>query len=219
MSQQIPDVLQDHELARLLAVPNLTTPSGLRNRCLLELMANAGLRSKEVLGIKTSDVRQDGEKTLLHLKVTKGSKVRRVPLSPDSAGLLALWLAKRKELGIVGKIVFCTISSGRRQSNFAEDPELEPGKPLNSRYLRELVSRCGKKAGIGRRVHPHICRHSFATRLLRHSNVRVVQAALGHASLTSTQVYLHVLNDELTEAMTSLPSPETGERRNGGGEG
>lgn len=208
MSQQIPDVLQDHELARLLAVPNLTTPSGLRNRCLFELMANAGLRSKEALALKTSDIRQDGERTLLHLRETKGSKVRRVPLTPDTAGLLSLWLARRKELGIAGRFVFCTISSGRRQSGFAGDPELEPGKPLNSRYLRELVSRCGRKAGIERRVHPHILRHSFATRLLRHSNVRVVQAALGHASLTSTQVYLHVLNDELTEAMTTLPAPQ-----------
>jgi len=208
MRRQIPDILQDHELAALLAVPNVTTPSGLRNRALLELMANAGLRSKEVVGLRTRDVREEGGQVLLHLRQTKGDRARRVPLPPGTADWLRLWLACRRGLGIGSGPVFCTISRGERMAGFARAAELQPGKLLSDRYLRELVARCARKAGIQRRVHPHMLRHTFATRLLRHTrNLRVVQTALGHASITTTQVYTHVLDDELSEAMIALPPP------------
>lgn len=208
MQRQIPDILQDHELAALLAVPNVTTPSGLRNRALLELMANAGLRSKEIVGLRTRDIREEGGQVTLHLRQTKGDRSRRVPLPPGTADWLRLWLASRRGVGIGSGPVFCTISRGERRAGFARDAELQPGRPLSDRYLRALVARCAWKAGIQRRVHPHMLRHTFATRLLRHTrNLRVVQTALGHASITTTQVYTHVIDDELSEAMIALPPP------------
>jgi site-specific recombinase XerD len=207
MDRQIPDILSDNELARLLAVPNVTTPSGLRTRITLELMANAGLRSKEVLGLRTTDVREANGQMLLHLQITKGDRVRRVPLAPDTANWLRLWLDRRRQLGITSRTVICTVSEGNRQARFSRTSELKPGKPLNARYLRALVARCGQQAGIDRRVHPHLLRHCYASRLLRHCrNLRVVQSALGHASINTTQIYTHVVAEELAEAMVSLPT-------------
>ena len=208
MERQIPDILSDAELARLLAVPNVTTPSGLRTRVALELMANAGLRSKEVLGLRTTDIRDTKGQMLLHLQITKGDRVRRVPLSPDTANWVRLWLDRRRQLGITTRTVICTISEGSRQAGFSTDPELRPGKPLNARYLRASVARCGQQAGLDRPVHPHLLRHCYASRLLRHCrNLRIVQSALGHASINTTQIYTHVVAEELAEAMTSLPAP------------
>ena len=209
MGRQIPDVLTDDELARLLAVPNVTAPSGLRNRALLELGAGAGLRNQELVGLRTTDLRQENGDLMLHLTTTKGRVARRIPVPPQAASWLRLWLAKRGELGIRTRSVFCTISSGWRRAGFARDPELKPGEPLDPRYLRQMVAQCARRAGIERRVTVHMLRHTYATRLLRHSrNVRVVQAALGHASLTTTQVYMHVANEELAEAVRTLPAPQ-----------
>jgi len=209
VARQIPDVLTDDELARLLAVPSVTTASGLRNRAILELGACAGLRNKELVGLRTTDIRQENGDMVLHLSVTKGGVARRVPLPPEAASWLRLWLARRTELGIRSRTVFCTISTGRRMAGFTVDPELKPGEPLDPRYLRQMVSQCARKAGVERRVNVHTLRHSYATRLLRHChNVRVVQTALGHKSVTTTQVYLHVLNEELSDAVRTLPAPE-----------
>jgi site-specific recombinase XerD len=208
MGRQIPDCLTEKELEQVFSVPNLTTPSGLRNRAMLDLMAQGGLRSKEIVGLKTTDVREEEEQVVLHLRETKGGKNRRIPLAPRSAELLLLWLAKRRAMGIRTRHVFCTISTGQRRAGFSKDPELRRGEPISDRYLREFVARCGEQAGIERRLHPHLLRHTYASRLLRHCrNVRVVQTALGHSSLTTTQIYTHVLNDELTEAMATLPEP------------
>ena len=208
MNRQIPDILSDSELARLLAVPHVTTPSGLRTRIALELMANAGLRSKEVLGLRTTDVRDADGQMLLHLQITKGDRVRRVPLSPDTANWMRLWLDRRRQLGITSRTVICTISEGNRQAGFSRNPELKPGRPVNARYLRALVARCSQQAGIDRRVFPHLLRHCYASRLLRHTHsLLIVQNALGHARITTTQIYTHVAVQELAEAMTSLPVP------------
>jgi integrase/recombinase XerD len=223
MARQIPDVLTDEELARLLAVPNVATPTGLRNRAMLELMGVAGLRSKEVLGLRTGNVRESSGRLTLHLTTTKGDRVRRVPLQSETANYLRLWLQERRGMGLGNGYVFCTVSKGHRSAGFATDGELLPGKPLAGAYLRSLVARCGEKTGIDRGtwerngktvrrlIHPHTLRHTAATRLLRHKgNLRVVQEALGHANIGTTQVYTHVVQEDLEDAMATLPRPEAG---------
>ncbi len=79
------------------------------------------------------------------------------------------------------------------------------GKPVSPRYVRAMVKRYARKAGITKGIHPHFLRHSFATGFLREThNIRLVQKALGHANLATTQVYTHIVDEELEEALKSF---------------
>jgi len=211
MKRRVPEILEPEELVALLSQPNVATPTGLRNRAMLQLMADGGLRVSEVLGLRTSDLRTDHvchrKTTVLHLKATKGGHHRVVALPADADNYLRLWLEERRRLGIPNGLVFTTLSTGQVRGPFAREGKLlSPGGRLNDRYIRQMCQRLGKKAGIDRRVHPHMLRHTFATRLLDHTrNIRQVQEALGHADLSTTMVYTKVKPRELTEAMVTLP--------------
>jgi len=90
------------------------------------------------------------------------------------------------------------------------ETELKPGKPLNPRYVQQMVARLAERAGIEKRVTPHVLRHTAATLLLRAGrNLREVQEFLGHANVATTQVYTHVLAQDLVEAVDALPDVET----------
>ena len=221
-NRRIPNVLTNEELAALYQVPNVSTTAGLRNRAMLQVMGDCALRSCEVLGLTTGDlVRGKGKLTHLRLETTKGSVPRTVPLTADAANYLGLWLEKRKEQGIGNGFVFCTISEGKRahagrnaqgefaQGKVSEAVELQPGKELSSRYLRDLVKRTAAAAGIEKDVHPHLLRHTALTNVRRETgDIRLTQTLAGHARLSTTLIYDHVLEEELTAAMQAMPSLE-----------
>ena len=189
--ERLPDVLANDEWKAFIGTFNEKAPTGLRNKAIFTLMHDAGLRTCEVVGLKTADVKTvdiDGEKlTCLRLQATKGGKHRNVYLTEEADRLLRAWLDVRaaRELGRK-KHVFTTLKGG----------------PLASAYLREVAARKGEEAGIDWRIHPHALRHTFATELLEENgDLALVQDALGHAKPETTRVYAKVRNGRLARAM------------------
>jgi len=210
-------ILEPDELDALLAQINTRTPSGARNYALVQIMAQTGLRCGEALLLRDADIRQeewDAEgKTVrvwvlrLPAKSTKGGRPRQaIPLAPSTRQALELWRQKRAGLGIRGGPLFCTISQGKRQAGFSRDEgELQPGKPLNPRYVRELVARLARKAGIGRNIHPHMLRHTALTRLYdKTRDLRLVQEVAGHTTSRMTERYTHVHPLAVAKAMGAV---------------
>ena len=183
MGRKIPETLNDEERNLLLKQPNLRAPTGLRDAVMIRLMINAGLRSSEVINLKTEDV--DWISGKIHIKQGKGSKDRIVWINEADLDYLRKW----KEIKPITNLLFSTLKS----------------RIINDRYLRAMVKRRAKNAGIKKDVHPHMLRHSFATDLLRESkNIRLVQKALGHSHLSTTMIYTHIYDDELASAMKSF---------------
>jgi len=217
-ARKLPTVLTDEELASILRLPNVQTPSGLRNKAMLKVMAYGGLRVSEVVGLRTRDLRREDGRLVLDIRDGKGGRDRTVPLPDHVAETLETWLVRRKTLGITNGHVFCTIATGRNvhpkatAEGLGEEivvTELKPGKALNPRYVRALVARLAEKAGIEKRVTPHVLRHTAATRMLRAiGDVRRVQEFLGHANVSTTQVYTEVLAQDVAAAVDAVPDVE-----------
>ncbi|MGE5483695.1 MAG: tyrosine-type recombinase/integrase [Ignavibacteriales bacterium] len=182
--RRLPEVLTDEERRALLSQPNPDCPTGLRNLCLLRLMLNAGLRAAEVLNVKTRDLNWNTGKLIV--RQGKGKKDRVLWLGEDDLALLARWREGRRAQS---DLLFTTLA----------------GERLNDRYLRAMVKRYARKAGIPRDVHPHTLRHTFATDLYKDSHdILVVQKALGHAYVSTTSIYTHLVDDDVEDAMLSF---------------
>jgi integrase/recombinase XerC len=177
LDRRLPSFLTAEETVRLLETPDLSSPQGLRNRALLELLYASGMRVSELeslnieqLNMETNEIRVWG----------KGSKERMVLIGEPAAHALNNYLVKGRP-ALLGKkktnAVFLNQYGGR----------------LPARRIQKILDRCAQKAGIEKRVHPHVLRHTFATHLLDGgADLRVVQELLGHAQLATTQVYTHV---------------------------
>lgn len=191
--RRIPEVLTPEEQEALLAQPDRRKPVGERNWLIMRLMLDAGLRLSEVINLRWNDV--DLATGMLHVKLGKGGKDRILWLNEGVLVALKRWKERQRELlGREADHVFTTL--GRRGSK---------GKPLCPRYIQQMVTRYAENAGIKKRVHPHTLRHTFATDLLRATkNIRLVQRALGHADLSTTQVYTHIVDEELENALKNL---------------
>jgi len=178
--------LRQDEVEALLQAAGSTIP-GLRAQALVAVCWRAGARVSEALHLEVLDL--DTVAGDLHLRVTKGGKPRRVALDPIGLGIVLRWLAARGRLTGTPRsgFLFCNSS----------------GKPLTTSAVRRLMARLGRRAGLERRVHAHALRHSFAVQAVRAGlALPIVQAALGHASLATTDRYVrHVAPEELLEAM------------------
>lgn len=216
-TRRLPKVLTDDELRDLLRQANMSSTTGLRNKALLKVLAYGGLRVSEAVNLRTQDVRREGGRIALEV-CGKGDKDRTVPL-PDHAGeTLEAWMAKRRDLGIGNGFIFCTVSSGTSIHPKATsaglgdeltETELIPGRPISTRYVQNLVPRLAKKAGIEKRVTPHVLRHTAATRMLKAiGDVRRVQEFLGHSDVSTTQIYTEVLASDVADAVDAVPDVE-----------
>jgi integrase/recombinase XerD len=186
--RKLPDVLTAAERHALLAVPRLRAPTGHRDCCLLILMLNAGLRASEALNLRVRDV--DWVSGQLMVRQGKGKKDRAVWLNDADLDLLRAWKARRP---VVSERLFTTLQ----------------GTPVNDRDLREMVKRRARKAGIAKDVHPHLLRHTFATDLYRQTkDIRLVQKTLGHADVSTTMLYTHLVDDDVAHAMRILRQGE-----------
>lgn len=182
--RRIPDVLTDDERQALLSAPSRRAPTGIRNRAMLAIMLDAGLRCAECCAIRAQDV--DMQSGRVTVRQGKGRKDRIVWAGPDTLAAVADWLAVRPS---ADGPLFCTLA----------------GRPVQTRYVRAMLDRLEHRAGIRHNVSPHTLRHTCATDLLRQTgNLRIVQRALGHASVTTTQIYTHITDDELADAMRGL---------------
>jgi integrase/recombinase XerD len=169
--------------------PNKKVRTGLRDLAMIRLMLNIGLRSSEVLNISVDDV--DWTSGKLIVRHGKGNKDRIVWMNEQDLEIIRKW----KEIKPISPNLFTTLK----------------GNKINDRYLRAMVKRRANKVGIKKDVHPHLLRHTFATDLLRSTkNIRLVQKALGHASLSSTMIYTHVYDEELETALKSFRKDKPG---------
>lgn len=173
-SRRLPGTLDADQVASLLAISG-DGPLTLRDRAILELFYSSGLRLAELVGLDLTDV-DVADRTV---RVTgKGGKTRIVPVGAHALRALGDWLKVRPELAPAGEQA---LFLGQR------------GERLSKRSVQARLSHWAKRQGTPTRVHPHMLRHSFATHLLESSgDLRAVQEMLGHASLSTTQVYTHL---------------------------
>ena len=195
----LPDVLSVDEVSRLLdaaAVGGSTDPVVLRDKALLEFMYATGGRVSEAVGTNLDDI--DLEEKVVRL-MGKGSKQRLVPLGSYARNSVVAYLnAGRGELERRS-----TAKVPERRALFLN----KRGKRISRQSVWEIVKTAGGRAGITKPLHPHTLRHSFATHLIQGgADVRTVQELLGHASVTTTQIYTHVSPEALIETyLTAHP--------------
>jgi integrase/recombinase XerD len=186
--QRLPRVLSRDQVGRLLEQPQGAGPLALRDRALLEVMYACGLRASEAVGLELADL--DLEERLLCAR-GKGSKERIVPIG--SQAVLALRAYLRGGRGLL-------LGSALQQRLFLN----RRGGPLTRQGLYKIIQGHARRAGLEDRMSPHTLRHSFATHLLAGGcDLRSLQEMLGHADLTTTQVYTHLSSDRLKDAYFS----------------
>jgi integrase/recombinase XerD len=179
---RVPKTLGEAQVEALLSAPNAGEPLGLRDRAMLELMYASGLRVSELVSLKSVHL---GMKEAA-LRVTgKGSKERLVPFGEEAHGWLLRYLQEaRAELlqGRRSEALFVTVQ----------------GEGMSRQMFWKLVKKYAVEAGILTPISPHTLRHAFATHLLNHgADLRAVQLLLGHADLSTTQIYTHVARERL----------------------
>ncbi len=178
------DLITDLELKRLLESPSGTDLKDLRDKAILELLFSTGLRVSELCSL-TSDIDLNSDELSIR---GKGNKVRVVFLSPEAKQAVKAYLAARKDMD---EALFVQI--GKKINNKGDSF-------LNRRSIERIVKTHATKAGISKRVTPHVMRHMFATDLLGNgADIRSVQALLGHSSIITTQIYTHVTDKHLRD--------------------
>ena len=181
----LPDVLTLDEVDRIIGAVDLSMLEGQRNRAIIELMYSCGLRVSEVCNLRISDLYLTEE----FIRVTgKGDKQRLVPISPRAIEELNYYFNDRDHINIKPGYIDYVFVSERR------------GKSLSRITVFRMVKELVKIAGINKNVSPHTFRHSFATHLLEGgANLRIIQALLGHESISTTEIYTHIDRTRLRE--------------------
>ena len=181
----LPKFLAIDEVETLLAQPDVTTPLGLRDRAMLELLYATGMRVSELVSVRASDVRIDEEYLTC---IGKGNKERLIPMGAEAAGWLRRYLAEARG----------TLTTKQARGAASRLFVNVRGGPLSRVGFWKVLKGYGTKAGIRATLSPHVVRHSFATHLLeRGADLRAIQLMLGHADLSTTQIYTHVLEARL----------------------
>ncbi|MFC1906762.1 site-specific tyrosine recombinase/integron integrase [Chloroflexota bacterium] len=198
LDRRLPSFLTIVEVEKLLQAPDLSTPHGQRDKALLELLYASGIRVSELVNLdiehvyrSTSEIRVWG----------KGNKERMVLMGEPAAEALTKYLnqARPKLLG-----------DKRNNALFLN----RYGERILERRVQKILDEYSAKAGLGKKVHPHMLRHTFATHMLDGgADLRVVQELLGHANLTSTQIYTHVTKSQARKVYLSAhPMAQEGGR-------
>ena len=181
---RFPKSLSEDDVEALLATPNTSTAMGLRDRAMLETLYATGLRVSELVALKTLATNLDANVVRV---LGKGSKERLVPLGEEAAHWISRYLKEsRPEL------------KGKRepQALFIT----ARGDGMTRQAFWHLIRRYGARAIPGKRLSPHVLRHAFATHLINHgADLRVVQMLLGHADISTTQIYTHVARERLKQ--------------------
>lgn len=178
LGRQLPDTLTELDVERLLAAPDISTPIGLRDRTMLEVLYACGLRVSELTGLKLSEVNlRQGVVRI----VGKGSKERLVPMGEESIAWLNRYFLEAREVLLKNNLASDVVFPSNR------------GVFMTRQTFWHRIKRHAYQAGIQKKLSPHTLRHAFATHLLNHgADLRVVQLLLGHSDLSTTQIYTHV---------------------------
>ncbi|MFC1958648.1 tyrosine recombinase XerC [Chloroflexota bacterium] len=188
LDKRLPSFLTTEEVTRLLEAPDSATPKGQRDCAFMELLYASGLRVSELVSLNLEQVNLDAREIRV---LGKGSKERMVLMGEPATRVIIDYLnGGRLEL----------LGDKRSSAVFLN----RYGGRLTERSVQSILEEYAQKAGIGKKVHPHMLRHTFATHLLDGgADLRVVQELLGHASLSSTQVYTHVSKSQAKKVYLS----------------
>lgn len=186
-----PETLLHHEIDLILKVASFLNS---RNHMMIILALNTGLRNEEICSLTVECVQSYQivpNILMLPGTIAKGGNPRDIPLNPDTRKHLQqflTWKFKHDEDTLPGAFLFVTTFTHNK---------------MLPRDFQRLIKSISQEA-IGRPIHPHILRHTFATRLLSVSNLRIVQKVLGHKNIQTTQIYTHPSNDDISEAINQL---------------
>jgi integrase/recombinase XerD len=181
----LPGYLKVEEVDRLLVQPDEKTPYGLRDRAMLEVLYSTGLRVSELVGLRVADL--DAKVGCIRC-VGKGDKERIVPAGRKALGMVEKYLRDARPKLLAKGVSSTALFVNRR------------GTPLSRVGVWKILSAYGRRAGLRMALTPHMLRHSFATHLLeRGADLRSVQLMLGHADISTTQIYTHVVEERLKQ--------------------
>lgn len=179
---RLPRTLSSEEVESLLGQPDASTPRGARDKAMLELLYATGLRVSELVGIRGRDIDLERGHVLV---LGKGAKERLVPLGEAAIASVKTYLAGARRSLLQGKESEALFISAKRRQ-------------ITRQMFWERIKHYARKAGITKAISPHTMRHSFATHLLDNgADLRAVQAMLGHADISTTQIYTHVSRERL----------------------
>ncbi|MHA7863910.1 site-specific tyrosine recombinase XerD [Flagellimonas marinaquae] len=187
IGRKLPDTLSETEINNLIAAIDLSKPEGERNRAIIETLYGCGLRVSELINLKLSDLYFDED----FIQVTgKGNKQRFVPISGINQKYIDIY---RKEIRVHLPI----------QREYEDIVFLNRrGKQLTRAMIFTIVKQLAEKVGLQKNISPHTFRHSFATHLLENgADLRAIQQMLGHESITTTEVYMHVNRSHLSKVL------------------
>ncbi len=187
VGRKLPDTLSTDEIDQLIAAIDLSRPQGERNRAMLETLYGCGLRVSELVNLNLSDLFFDEG----FIRVTgKGDKQRFVPIAASTQKYIDLYRNEIRAHLAIEKEYLDTLFLNRR------------GKKLTRAMVFTIVKQLAEKSGIKKNISPHTFRHSFATHLLEGgADLRAIQQMLGHESITTTEVYMHVDRSHLAEVV------------------
>ena len=182
--RKLPIIISENEIEALLSCPNTDTISGMRDKCILELLYSSGLRISELLNIKVNQITHD--KSFLKIK-GKGCKERLVPIGSSAMSSLRTYIdTYRCNIKNIDNIEMLFIK--------------ETGTVISRQECWKMIKKYALASNINKKISPHNLRHAFATHLLNNgADLRTVQMLLGHASLSTTQIYTHIAKDRLVK--------------------
>ena len=182
--KKIPKFINYSDINEIFNVPNINTPSGQRERLILEILYGSGVRVSELVNIKLKDINLNNKSILIY---GKGSKERIVSFG-DYAYEMILKYINEGRVNLLGNIKSDYLIVGKNKEN------------ITTRRIEQIIDKIIEKTSIKLNITPHVFRHTFATHLLDNGcDLLAVQELLGHASLSSTEIYTHVSNEHLRE--------------------
>ena len=184
LPRSLPKILTENDVEALLAAPNVQTPLGLRDRAMLETLYASGLRVSELVTMSLAQLSHD----MGVVRVSgKGNKERLVPVGEESLAWVRRYMENARPIILAGRqadALFVTLR----------------GASMTRQAFWYLIRRYANQAGVRRGISPHTLRHAFATHLLNHgADLRVVQMLLGHADISTTQIYTHIARERLKQ--------------------
>lgn len=183
----LPDTLSLTDINKIIGAIEISSKTGKRNQCIVEVLYGCGLRVSELIDIKISNINFKEN----YIKVTgKGNKTRFVPLASYTAELIQEYIKEiRSE---------CKVTKKHEDTLFLNSRGTNMSRVVVFLIIKELTD----KAGVSKKISPHTFRHSFATHLLQNgADLRFIQEMLGHSSITTTEVYTHLKNEELRDVI------------------
>lgn len=187
LGMKLPDTLSEEEIDKLIATIDLSLPEGERNRAILETLYGCGLRVSELTELKLSDL--FFEDNFIRV-IGKGNKQRLIPISNYTIKFLKIYLEEIR--------IHMTIQKGFEDYVFLN----RRGKKLTRVMIFTIIKKLAEIAGIRKKISPHTFRHSFATHLLKNgADLRSIQMMLGHESITTTEIYTHLDDNSMRDAV------------------